>query len=246
MLLKDKVVLITGGAQGIGKAIADGFAAEGARLVICDINEEVLAKTQKEFEQKGTEVITVKANVASADDVAEVIRKSLDKYGTIDILLNNAGITRDGLMLRMREEDWDAVLNINLKGTFLFTKACAKIMAKNRAGCIINVASIIGVIGNAGQANYAASKAGVIGLTKTAAKEFAKRNVRVNAIAPGFIQTAMTDKLSDEIKEAMLQEIPLAKHGQHNGLTNLAVFLASDNAQYITGQVIRIDGGMVI
>jgi len=199
MVLKDKVALITGGAQGIGKAIAQKFAAEGAKVVICDLNEEVMAETKNELEQIGAEISTIKVNVSSSQDVNEAVRKTLDNYGTVDILINNAGITRDNLMLRMGEEDWDAVLNINLKGTFLFTKACAKVMAKKRIGCIINVASIIGVIGNAGQANYAASKAGVIGLTKTSAKEFAKRNVRVNAIAPGFIQTAMTDKLSDEV-----------------------------------------------
>lgn len=246
MSLKDKVVLITGAAQGIGKAVAERFAAEGARLVICDVNEEAMAKTKAELEAKGVQVMTEKVNVSSSADVQEVVRKSLDNYGTIDILINNAGITRDNLMLRMSEEDWDLVLNINLKGTFLFTKACSKIMAKNRSGCIINIASIIGVIGNAGQANYAASKAGVIGLTKTAAKEFAKRNVRVNAIAPGFIQTAMTDKLSDDVKDAMLKEIPLARLGDAKDIANTAVFLASESSSYITGQVIRVDGGMVI
>ena len=246
MSLKDQVVLITGGAQGIGKAIASRFADEGCKLVICDINENNLMEAKGELEKKGVPVLTVKANVADSNDVDEVVRKSVDNYGTINILINNAGITRDNLMLRMSEEDWDAVITINLKGTFLFTKACAKILAKNRSGAIVNIASIIGVIGNAGQANYAASKAGVIGLTKTTAKELAKRNVRVNAIAPGFIQTAMTDKLTDDIKQMMLTQIPLARFGQPSDVANLAVFLASDQGSYITGQVIKVDGGMVI
>ncbi len=246
MLLKDKVTLVTGGAQGIGRTLAEAFAKEGAKLVICDVNEESLKNAADEMKKNGAEVLAVKANVSSSSDVDEVIKKTVDNYGTIDILINNAGITRDNLMLRMSEDEWDAVLNINLKGTFLFTKACCKVMSKKRTGCIINVASIIGVIGNAGQANYAASKAGVIGLTKTAAKEFAKRNVRVNAIAPGFIQTAMTDKLSEEIRELMIKQIPLARMGQPGDVADLAVFLASENASYITGQVIRIDGGMVI
>jgi 3-oxoacyl-[acyl-carrier protein] reductase len=246
MRLKDKVALITGGAQGIGKEIALCFAEQGAKLVLCDVNENILQETQKEFQNKGYEVLVVKANVTKSEEVDEVIRKSLDKYERIDILCNNAGVTRDNLLARMSEEEWDLVLSINLKGTFLFTKAVARPMMKQRAGTIINIASIIGVMGNAGQANYAASKGGVIALTKTTAKELAKRNITANAIAPGFIKTAMTDKLSEEIKAEMLKWIPLARLGEPRDVANLALFLASPEAAYITGQVIQVDGGMVM
>jgi len=246
MLLKDQVALITGGAQGIGKEIALLFAQEGAHVALVDINPEVLEKTKAEIEAVGVKCIDIQANVTKSSDVDEAIKKCVDSLGRIDILVNNAGITRDGLMIRMSEEDWDLVLNINLKGTFLFTKAAAKIMMKQRSGRIVNIASIIGVMGNAGQANYAASKAGVIGLTKTAAKELASRGVNVNAIAPGFIQTAMTDKLPENVRNLMLDQIPCKRFGQPEDVAKTALFLSSSYSSYITGQVVQIDGGMLM
>ncbi len=246
MNLEGKVALITGGAQGIGKEIALAFADAGADLIICDVNEKTLDEAATEIKNKGREVLGVKANVTDAKEVEDVITKSLDKYKRIDILINNAGITRDNLLVRMSEEEWDLVLSVNLKGVFLFSKAIARPMMKQRSGRIINIASIIGLIGNFGQANYAASKGGVIALTKTTAKELAKRNITVNALAPGFIKTAMTDKLTDDVKDAMMKLIPLQKLGEPKDVANAALFLASDYAQYITGQVITVDGGMVM
>jgi len=246
MKLQDKVTVVTGGAQGIGKEIAILFAKAGSNLVICDVNQEMLDKTTREIKELGRKCVAVKADVTNADDVNNVVTKSLDKYERIDILINNAGITRDNLLARMSEEDWDLVLSVNLKGVFLFSKAVAKLMMKQRQGRIINIASIIGLMGNAGQANYAASKGGVIAFTKTLAKELAKRNINVNAIAPGFIKTAMTDKLKDEHKAAMLQMVPLARLGDPQDVAKAAIFLASEYADYITGQVITVDGGMVM
>jgi 3-oxoacyl-[acyl-carrier protein] reductase len=246
MKLKDKVTLITGGAQGIGKEIAVTFAEAGSDLVICDVNQEVLDQTQAEIKKIGRECLVVKADVTKSDQVDEVVTKSLDRYKKIDILINNAGITRDNLLARMSEEDWDIVLSVNLKGVFLFSKAVAKAMMKQRQGRIINIASVIGLMGNAGQSNYAASKGGVIALTKTMAKELAKRNINVNAIAPGFIRTAMTDKLKDEYKDAMLKLIPLARLGDPQDIANAALFLSSQYSEYITGQVLTVDGGMVM
>ncbi len=246
MNLNGKIALITGGAQGIGKELALSFADAGSDIVICDVNQEALDATAKEIVEKGRQCLAVKADVTSAKDVDEVVTKSLDKYQRIDILINNAGITRDGLLARMSEADWDLVLSVNLKGVFLFSKAVAKPMMKQRQGRIINVASIIGLMGNAGQANYAASKGGVIAFTKSLAKELAKRNINVNAIAPGFIQTAMTDKLKDEQKEAMLKLIPMNRLGQPKDIANVALFLASEYADYVTGQVVTVDGGMVM
>ena len=244
-MLKDKVSVITGGARGIGKAIALKFAQEGSNIAICDVNAEVLESSKKELEALGRTVLTDTVDVTKPENVQNFIQKVLDKFGRIDILINNAGITRDGLLVRMNESDWDAVLNVNLKGTFSCTKAVAKPMMKQRSGKIVNIASIIGLIGNAGQANYAASKGGVIAFTKSAAKELASRNINVNAIAPGFIKTDMTDKLSEDVKQAIMKQVPLGKWGSAGDVADVALFLVSDASAYITGQVIQVDGGMV-
>ncbi|MDD3905673.1 MAG: 3-oxoacyl-[acyl-carrier-protein] reductase [Candidatus Omnitrophica bacterium] len=246
MLLKDKVAMITGGARGIGREIALTFAKEGAHIALCDVNAEILAVTQKEIETIGRKAITGVVDVTKSDQVESFIQKTLDKFSKIDILVNNAGITKDGLIVRMSESDWDAVIAVNLKGAFNCIKAVSKTMMKQRDGRIVNMASIIGIMGNAGQANYAASKGGLIALTKTVAKELASRNVRANAIAPGFIQTNMTDKLPDNVKSEMLKFVPLGKFGTVQDVANLALFLASDNSSYITGQVVQVDGGMVM
>ncbi|MFH0840235.1 MAG: 3-oxoacyl-[acyl-carrier-protein] reductase [Candidatus Omnitrophota bacterium] len=246
MVLKSKVGLITGGARGIGKEMALLFAREGADICICDINDESIQAVVKEIESLGVKALGVKVDVTNYSEVLEMAGKVLDKFSKIDILINNAGITRDNLLLRMKEEDWDSVLNVNLKGTFNCTKAVSKIMIKQRCGKIVNIASIIGIIGNAGQANYAASKGGIISFTKSVAKELASRNINVNAIAPGFIKTDMTAKLSEEIKDGMLKLIPLGRLGDPLDVAKLALFLASDNSGYITGEVIKVDGGMVM
>jgi len=246
MILKDKIAVITGGARGIGKEISLLFAAKGADIAICDVNSDVLASTRKELEALGRNVLTDVVDVTIPNQVESFIQKTLDKFSKIDILVNNAGITRDALLVRMSESDWDAVINVNLKGAFNCTKAVSKIMMKQRDGRIVNMASIIGIMGNAGQANYAASKGGLIAFTKSVAKELASRNVRANAIAPGFIQTDMTAKLSEEIKSEMLKHIPLGKLGTAQDVANLALFLVSDDSAYITGQVVQVDGGMVM
>ncbi|MBU4375987.1 MAG: 3-oxoacyl-[acyl-carrier-protein] reductase [Candidatus Omnitrophica bacterium] len=246
MVLKGKVGLITGGARGIGKEMALLFAREGADICICDINDESIQTAVKEIESLGVKALGVKVDVTNYSEVLEMAGKVLDKFSKIDILINNAGITRDNLLLRMKEEDWDAVLNVNLKGTFNCTKAVSKIMIKQRSGKIVNIASIIGIIGNAGQANYAASKGGIISFTKSVAKELASRNINVNAIAPGFINTDMTAKLSEELKDTMLKLIPLGRLGEALDVAKLALFLASDSSEYITGEVIKVDGGMVM
>jgi 3-oxoacyl-[acyl-carrier protein] reductase len=246
MILKDKVTLVTGGARGIGKAIAIKFAQAGSDIAICDVNAEALELAKADIEKLGRKAFVGTADVTKASDVDSFVQKTLDNFKKIDILVNNAGITRDTLIVRMSEADWDAVLDVNLKGAFNFMKAVSKIMMKQRDGRIVNMASIIGIMGNAGQANYAASKGGLIALTKTVAKELASRNVRVNAIAPGFIQTDMTAKLSEEVKAEMLKHIPLGKLGTVEDVANLALFLASDDSAYITGQVLQVDGGMVM
>jgi len=245
MLLKDKVAIITGGARGIGKEIALTFAREGANIAIADIDARILAETQKEISSLGVDVLTLSVDVTDFVQVEQIVNKTLDKFKKIDILINNAGITRDALLVRMSEEDWDRVLAVNLKGAFNCTRACARVMLKQRSGRIVNIASIIGLIGNVGQANYAASKAGIIGLTKSVARELGSRGICVNAIAPGFIQTEMTAKLSEEVKSRMLGAIPLKKFGRPQDIANLAAFLVSEKAGYITGQVICVDGGMV-
>lgn len=246
MRLKDKVALITGGARGIGREIAILFAKEGADIVIGDVNITEAQKTCSDIENLGRKSLAISLDVTSFTKVEEVINKILDKFSKIDILVNNAGITKDGLLLRMSESDWDAVLSVNLKGTFNCSKAVSKVMIKQRSGKIINIASIIGIIGNAGQANYSASKAGIIALTKTAAKELAGRNINVNAVAPGFIQTDMTANLPEELKQKMLASIPLTKFGNPADVANACLFLASEESAYITGQTIIVDGGMVM
>ena len=244
--LEGKIALITGGARGIGKEIALLFANEGANIVICDINIDQAEQTAKEIQDSGRECLVFKADVIDSRDVQNMVDKILDKYKKLDILINNAGITRDNLILRMSEEDWDKVIAVNLKGCFVCTKLVSKVMLKQRFGKIVNLASIIGIIGNIGQANYAASKAGIIGFTKSAAKELAPRGICVNAIAPGFIKTGMTAKLPEEVQKKMLSAIPLGRFGEPKDVANLALFLSSENSSYITGQVIQIDGGMLM
>jgi 3-oxoacyl-[acyl-carrier protein] reductase len=244
MRFQDKVVIVTGGAQGIGKEIASQFAKEKAKVIIFDLNEETISGAVSELSSY-SQIEGVKVDVTNLEDVEGNINKIIDKFGGVDILINNAGITKDNLFLRLSENDWDKVLTVNLKGSFNCAKAIVKFMVKKRSGKIINISSIIGLMGNIGQANYAASKAGLIGLTKSLAKELGARNVNVNAIAPGYIRTAMTDKLDDKIKEGMLNRIPLSRFGEAADVAKAALFLASDDAAYITGQVIVVDGGMV-
>lgn len=246
MRLRDKVALITGGARGIGQAIAMTFAREGADIVVADVNLEIAQKTALEIEGLGRQAMALAMDVTNYEMVQEGINKILDKMGKVDILVNNAGITKDNLLLRMSLADWDAVINVNLKGTFNCIKAVSRPMIKQRSGRIISIASIIGLMGNSGQANYAASKAGIIALTKTVAKELASRNINANAVAPGFIQTEMTAKLSEEIKKKMQEAIPLGKLGTPEDVANVCLFLASDESSYITGQTITVDGGMVM
>ena len=242
--LKDKVAFITGSAQGIGKAIAAALAKEGANIVISDINLELAAQTAKEIEAMGVKTMAIKTNVADLLDVEKSVAEIVKTFSRIDILVNNAGITKDNLLIRMKKEDWDAVISVNLTGVFNCTKAVSSLMMKQRYGKIISIASIVGQMGNFGQANYAATKGGVIAFTKTVAKELASRNVTANAFAPGFIQTAMTDKLSEEVKKKMLELIPLGKLGTPEDVASAVVFLAGPEADYITGQVIAVNGGM--
>jgi 3-oxoacyl-[acyl-carrier protein] reductase len=244
--LAGKVAIVTGSAQGIGKEIATTLAQEGADLVVVDVNLEQAEKTAQELANLGRKTMALKVDVSKSTEVEEMVNKILDKFGKIDILVNNAGITRDNLLLRMKEEEWDLVISINLKGTFNCLKAVTRPMMKARSGKIVNIASIIGIAGNAGQANYAASKAGVIALTKSAAKELASRNVNINAVAPGFIQTAMTHVLPEAVKEEMLKRIPLAKLGEVKDVAKAVLFLAGPDSDYITGQVVVVDGGMVM
>ena len=246
MLVEDKVAIITGGARGIGKEIARVFAKEGANICICDVDEQMLDETVKELQSLGRQAIGLKVDVTNFSQVEEMAQKVLDNFKKIDILINNAGITRDNLLLRMKEAEWDAVLNVNLKGTFNCTKAVSKVMVKQRSGRIVNIASIIGLIGNAGQSNYAESKGGIISFTKSVAKELASRNINVNAIAPGFIKTNMTAKLSPELQESMSKMIPLNRFGETSDVANVALFLVSELSDYITGHVIQVDGGMVM
>jgi 3-oxoacyl-[acyl-carrier protein] reductase len=246
MRLKDKVALITGGARGIGRAIALTFAREGADIVVADVNLEIATKTASEIEALGRKSLALEMDVTDFQKVEEGVNKILDKFSKVDILVNNAGITKDNLILRMSQAEWDAVINVNLKGTFNCIKAVSKPMVKQRSGRIISIASIIGLMGNWGQANYAASKAGIIALTKTVAKELASRNINANCVAPGFIQTEMTAKLSEDVKAKMMEAIPMAKLGIPEDVANVCLFLASEESSYITGQTITIDGGMVM
>ncbi|MFA7158396.1 MAG: 3-oxoacyl-[acyl-carrier-protein] reductase [Kiritimatiellia bacterium] len=244
--LEKKIALVTGAARGIGRAIAEKMAAEGADLALCDLNRDWLAESIGACAAKGCRAEGYAVNVSLAADVQKTVEAVVKDFGRIDILVNNAGITRDGFMLRMSEQDWDEVMNVNLKGAFLFTKAISKVMLKQRSGAVINMASIIGLIGNAGQCNYAASKAGVIALTKSAARELASRNIRVNAVAPGFIMTKMTESLPEDIRNKMLDAIPLKRFGSPDDVAEAVLFLASEAAAYVTGQVISVNGGMVM
>ncbi len=246
MRFKGKTALITGSARGIGRAIAERLASEGARVIISDVLEDVAENTVREFRAKGYEAVAIKADVSKADDADRLVNDAVKQYESLDIVVNNAGITRDALMIRMKEADWDAVLNVNLKGAFLVTQAAAKVMIKQRSGRIVNISSVVGRMGNAGQTNYAASKAGLIGLTKAAAKELASRGITVNAIAPGFIKTEMTDKMPEAAREKLSGGIPLGRLGLPEDVAAVTAFLVSDDAAYITGQVLGVDGGLLM
>ncbi len=245
MRLKDKVAVITGGGQGIGRTIAETYAREGAKLALFDVIEETVKKTADEIKSKyHVDTMGAKGDVTKIDDIEAGFKRVVDTFGKIDVLVNNAGITKDNLLIRMTDAEWDAVLAVNLKGPFNCTKAAFSPMRKAGGGRIINIASIVGLMGNAGQANYSASKGGLVAMTKTCAREFAKKNILVNAIAPGFIRTAMTDKLSDEVKKALSAQIPLERLGEPQDVANAALFLASEESSYITGHVISVNGGM--
>lgn len=246
MQLSGRVALVTGGGQGIGKAISLKLASYGADVAVVDVNLEKAQETSKEILQMGRRSLALKVDVVSARETEEMAEKVFKDLEGIHILVNNAGITRDGLILRMKEEDWDAVMNVNLKGAFNCTKAAVKYMTKMRWGRVVNIASVVGVIGNAGQANYAASKAGLIGFTKTIAREFASRNITCNAVAPGFIETAMTDALPEKVKEELLKQIPLGRLGGPNDVAMGVLFLSSNASNYITGQVLNVNGGMAM
>ena len=247
MSLKDKVALVTGGSRGIGRAIALELGRRGAHVAVNYAgNEKKAEEVVKELNDIGVQSFKIKANVSEEQEVKEMVKKVVKEFGKLDILVNNAGITKDNLLMRMKVEEFDDVINTNLKGAFLCTKAVTRQMMKQKSGRIINIASVVGVIGNPGQANYVAAKAGVIGLTKTTAKELASRNILVNAIAPGFIQTDMTDVLTEEQKGAILSNIPLEKFGKPEDVAKTVCFLASDDAKYITGQTIHVDGGLVM
>ena len=245
--LDGKAALVTGASRGIGAEIAKQLAKEGARVAVNYSGSQSKAEeVVNEIIAAGGQAFAIQASVSDAENVTDMVKQTIEQFGSVDILVNNAGITRDNLLMRMKESEWDDVIDTNLKGVFLCTKAVTRQMMKQRAGKIINIASIVGVSGNAGQANYVAAKAGVIGLTKTTAKELASRHFNVNAIAPGFITTEMTDELSEDVKNQMLTQIPLSKLGNPQDVAKAVVFLASDDASYITGQTLHVDGGMVM
>jgi len=245
-LLEGKVALVTGAGRGIGEAIARRLAGEGAAIAVCDVMLDNAQQVAGSLAKSGTKANAYAVNVTDSKQVKDVCDKIVADFGRVDILVNNAGITRDGLLLRMSDEDWDAVLGVNLKGAFLFTRAVGRTMLQQRGGAIVNIASIVGVMGNAGQANYSASKAGLIGFTKTVAKELASRGIRCNAVAPGFIQTPMTEKLSPEARKAQTDFIALKRLGLPEDVANVVLFLASDLSSYVTGQVIGVDGGLAM
>jgi 3-oxoacyl-[acyl-carrier protein] reductase len=242
--LAGKIALVTGGAQGIGKEVALLLARNGANIIVSDINLEKAEETSKEIGSIGPQSMAIKVDVANLKEVERMVEAILEKFGKIDILVNNAGITRDKLILRMTEEDWDAVLNVNLKGTFNCTKAVVRHMAKQRSGKIVNIASVVGEMGNAGQVNYSASKAGVIGLTKTIAREFAQRRINVNALAPGYIETPMTEVLPEKVKEELRRLIPMERLGKPEDVAEAVLFLVSEESNYITGHVLDVNGGI--
>lgn len=242
-----RVALITGGSRGIGKQVALKFAKNGYNIVVNYVSDNTDIKgLQEEFEKENVELLLVKADVTKKEEIQNLVKAAIEKFGHIDVLVNNAGITKDGLLMRMKEEDFDKVIEINLKGTFLVAKEVIPYMMKKREGSIINISSVVGLVGNAGQSNYAASKAGIIGFTKSVAKELASRNIRANCVAPGFIKTDMTDVLSEEVKENIHNQIPLKRMGTPEEVANLVYFLGSEESKYITGQVINVDGGMVM
>jgi 3-oxoacyl-[acyl-carrier protein] reductase len=243
-MLKERVAIVTGASRGIGKSIALLMARNGAKVVASARNLELLDSMVAEIKAFGGEAIAVAGDISRTEDANNLIAAAVESFGRIDILVNNAGITHDGLLLRMKDEDWDSVLNINLKGAFICTRAAAKIMTKSRYGRIINISSVVAEMGNAGQANYCASKAGLIGLTKSNARELAKRNVTVNAVTPGFIATDMTDELSDKVKAELSAQIPLGCLGEAEDIAEAVLFLASERSKYITGQVLGVNGGM--
>ena len=241
---KGKVAVITGASRGIGRSIAMALAAEGAKIVAVDLDLTSTEAVVAELQGQGAEAMAVVGNVTVAADAEKMIDAAVERFGRVDILVNNAGITRDGLLIRMKEEEWDAVLTVNLKGAFLCTKAVSRVMTKQRSGRIINIASVVGQMGNAGQANYCASKAGLIGLTKSNARELARRNITVNAVAPGFIVSAMTDAMPDKAREEMAAQIPMERLGSPEDIANAVVFLAAERSGYITGQVLAVNGGL--
>ena len=246
MPLKGQTAVVTGGARGIGKEISLVLAREGANIVIADLIAEQSEETAEEIKKLDCKALIQNVDVSKTVDVENMVQNTINEFKTLDILINNAGVTRDTLMVRMKEEDWDFVLKVNLTGTFNCSKAAAKYMMKQRKGRIVNIASIVGVMGNAGQANYSASKAGIIGLTKTSARELASRNITVNAVAPGFIDTEMTRSLNENIKQQLKEQIPVGKLGRPEDIANCIKFLVSDDASYITGQVIHVNGGMLM
>lgn len=247
MNLKDKVAIVTGGTRGIGREIALELSKEGSNIAITyNSNDKKARQVVEEIQENGVKAMAVQVNVSDSEEVNSMVKTVEEELGSPDILVNNAGITKDNLLIRMKEKDWDDVININLKGVFLCTKAISRSMMRKRYGKIINISSVVGLHGNAGQGNYSASKAGIVGFTKSMASELASRGIRVNAIAPGFIQTDMTDILKEDVKEMMLDNIPLNDFGKPKDIANLVVFLASEKADYITGEVIKVDGGMTM